>query len=246
MKSSPTHARHALCIAALSWMFCATSHADFVGVNLTFDSLPSAQGWTYNSQNSPLSESQAFSVDGTVLRMNTMGQGFPSQGDNYYGHPVSAFPPGADWELFLRARIPQLECVYHNPSINPYGFGVIVQLDGLRVDLALASIVKLGFNDPGMYISLDTSLWHDYRFVANRTQETYKFLIDNNIVASGPLSLGVGLPDGIYLGDLTGGENAVAEVASFSMVQTVPEPSKAWLLSLVFILFYRGRTAFRK
>src|SRR5262249_26008464 len=46
-------------------------------LTLNFNSLPSAQGWTYESgypPNSP-SETAVFAVDGTKLTQNTMGKG---------------------------------------------------------------------------------------------------------------------------------------------------------------------------
>ncbi|MGK7932278.1 MAG: hypothetical protein AB4041_12705 [Microcystaceae cyanobacterium] len=44
-------------------------------VTLGFDSLPTAQGWNYRSNNSSILEANVFSVDGVRLNQNTLGIG---------------------------------------------------------------------------------------------------------------------------------------------------------------------------
>jgi hypothetical protein len=48
-------------------------HLAFADVTLKFDSLPSAQGWTYTT--SGRTESSIFSANGTALLQNSLGTG---------------------------------------------------------------------------------------------------------------------------------------------------------------------------
>src|SRR5262249_1113671 len=60
-------------------------------IRLGFDSLPSAQGWMYTSGSRP--ESAIFSVDGTRLRMNSMGTGFrPTPAFHFYEYNNAVDP----------------------------------------------------------------------------------------------------------------------------------------------------------
>jgi hypothetical protein len=202
------------------------ARANLLDVNLSFSSLPSAQSWIYDSLNSPLTESQAFSADGSVLRMNTVGEGFQSQGANYYSRTVPTFVAGANWELDLTARVPQFETEYSDPAFNPFGFFVAAEFDNTGVSLALAGIVKLGAQSGSgngqVIIPFDTTGWHNYRFVADRADDTYTFSIDNILESSGTLSAALGgYSAGISIGDTTGGENADADISSFHIFQTV-------------------------
>jgi hypothetical protein len=223
------------------------TRATLLDVSLAFDTLPSGQGWSYDALNSSLSETQAFSTDGTVLHMNTLGQGFQGQGHNIYSHPASPLTAGANWELDFRARVPQFESQYSDPTFNPTGFCIYGQFDNTGFSLGLTSEVKLGLvsgSGPGtVNIPFDTSGWHDYRLVGSPSSDTYSLSIDNVQASQGALSSIAlpGVPDGLYFGDSTAGENAQADISSLHVFQTaVPEPSLA-LLGLAGIRPLRRR-----
>ena len=216
----------------------SASAASFV--SLDFSSLPSAQGWNYNSFNSPLSESQAFSVNGSALQMSTIGQGFQGQGDNVYDHQFT-YQAGAVYELDFTAKVPQYEMAYSNPALNPGGFAASLTVGGDEVYLGMSGDVQVinskggsnVYNYTVSNITFDTSGWNDYRIIIDTTNNTYSVFIDNLLENSGSL---VTQPSsyyssGIAFGDFTGGENAIAVISSLSAFQTTtPIPAAIWLV----------------
>ena len=71
-------------------------------LSLQFDSLPSAQGWTYLSGYAPNSPSEmaVYSVDGTKLTQNTMGIG-----SNFGNYAINnAIDPTKPFTINVRAR----------------------------------------------------------------------------------------------------------------------------------------------
>jgi PEP-CTERM motif len=76
-------------------------------VTLQFNSLPSAQGWTYNSGGGG-SETSIFAADGTRLNQNTLGVVDPVGGGSYYTRGVTLAPTG-DFTLFVDATLNSFE-----------------------------------------------------------------------------------------------------------------------------------------
>jgi len=217
---NPKNCRFISICAAIAALAFSAHAADLLDISLTNLSLPTAQGWTYDTVNSSLSETQAFSTDGTILRMNTLGQGYQSQGRNVYVHTITNFVPGGDWILDFRIRVPQFESMYSDPTYNASGFGIGVSFDGIGVWVGLTGAIRFWLEDgttPTALVLFDTSDWHDYRFVTDRAHRTYYFFIDNILKSSGPLATSTN--SHFMFGDGTGGQNARAEIASLHLFQ---------------------------
>jgi hypothetical protein len=82
--------------------------------SLQFNSLPSAQGWTY-FQGGPAPETSIFSVTGTSLIQNTIGTGF-SGGVNPNYAMFGVVDGSEPFQLTVRARILAYE------GTQPFGF----------------------------------------------------------------------------------------------------------------------------
>ena len=73
-----SHILWALLIGAI----CRVNSTQAQSLSLSFDSLPSSQGWSYGGTPS---ETSAYSVDGTRLILNTLAMG-PAHGHTHAEH----------------------------------------------------------------------------------------------------------------------------------------------------------------
>ncbi len=202
-------------------------------VILNMCSLPSTQGWTYSAHGTSRSEEDAFSIQGSVqdciLHQNTLGMGYQNQGNAGYtlSDVVDATKP---FILKIRAKVTQEEqandynhwgfCFEVDTGSEAFGIGispnVIAALDDWRSDKVLTN-------------SIDNTEFHDYRLEAT-PGVGYKLYVDNVLVGSGLPRSQSDIPDWeglnrIYLGDGTGGCNAIADVASFEFTQSANHTS---------------------
>ena len=94
-------------------------------ISLKFDSLPSAQGWTYSTSGPAESSfgvgqtTPIFSVDGTTLHQNTIGTGLGPGGTAFeYYIRFGAVDPTKPFVIQFRARVTQSE------KLDSNGFAV--------------------------------------------------------------------------------------------------------------------------
>jgi hypothetical protein len=99
-------------LVGLPWFVSSASAAV---INLNFDSLPSAQGWTFYT-GAGVAESEVFSVDGTALHQNSVGL---FDDPKYIWQGVLEDKP---FDVEFRARLTE----YDGPSPEPWAFTVII------------------------------------------------------------------------------------------------------------------------
>ena len=202
-------------------------------ISLDVNTLPSAQGWVYSSNNPSLPETTAFSAGGGVLELNTFdAANFDSA---VYGllDVVDPIP----YTLSFTARVLSYATSGLVPASWPYAFGFVVNNgDGERVILGISDD-SIGANpvgnNPNVFdTSIDNTVFHDYR-LEGTPGVGWELFVDDSLVGSGSFIPGVA-PDasGIGFGDLTGEARARAQIASLTFTQ-VPEPITATMLSLM-------------
>lgn len=178
-------------------------------VTLDFNSLPSAQGWTYVGDGTP--EANVFSVSGGVLTMNTLGRGGSFPHYEFPGTIDSALP----FTLSMRARVTGYEG--ETPD-NVFGFGVFgcegANSERFGVGLSQTRIMTV---TPDLSANLDATQFHDY-LVKGTPGGGYQVFVDNTLMLNGQSAPG-GCPYLLWLGDGTGGPNARAEITRFSFTQ---------------------------
>src|ERR1041384_26009 len=106
--------RATITMAALSVVVWMALPAQAQLVELKFDALPSAQGWTYTTSGAP--ESVIFSVDGTTLHQDSLGTGSAFQAYILFG----AVDPTKPFTVDVRARVLQSETF----QLGGFSFGV--------------------------------------------------------------------------------------------------------------------------
>ena len=202
-------------------------------ISLSFNSLPSAQGWTYVS--SGLTETNVFSVDGTKLTQNTLGTG--SSGYAYY-QMAGILDVTQPFSIEVQARMLGEELS------TPGGFSFFATGVGLYAGPLLgANIVAIIDPGPGVFVAVDTSSFHDYLFQANPQNGTWTLYIDGALAASGQLNTS-NLPNLVYFGDVSTGVNGRAEINKyiFSQGTVIPEPGTWTMLAAgLMIGFVKAR-----
>jgi len=191
-------------------------------------SLPSTQGWKYWALGDNYPEENVFSIRGSspncILHQDTMAVGSANQGSNVY-ELFDKVDPSKPFVLKVKARIlDESETVSSGPNHFGFGFGVDTPSDGFSIGLGKKAIQ--GPNNDIIDNTIDNTQWHEYK-LAGTPGEGYEFYVDGSLVALGkPItseSMGYS-GNRIYLGDCTGGTNAIAEIASFEFTQSVNQP----------------------
>jgi hypothetical protein len=200
-------------------------------VVLQFNSLPSAQGWSYGAAGNSAAEGDVFSISPGVLHQDTVhpaNVGFAASGGNTY-HLDNAVDPTHPFVVNFTARV---TAETTDVSNNHFGFFV-----DIYTGLAEVYGVGLGTNaiqtltDPTTYV-LDNTSYHNYRLEIN-PGSGYALFRDSLLISSNSPRTGAAVNhvSQIFFGDGTGGTNAVADVTSFSAT-AVPEPGSLTLLGI--------------
>jgi hypothetical protein len=210
------------------------SLAEATSFTLDMSQLPSAQGWTYvaialpDAYGGSVPETNIYSVSSGVLHQNSLGIGFAGAGANgYWLYNLPGFDISLPFSIAVRARVLQDE--EESPGFlnyNPFGFG-IEGFAGPQNWFAMglsSQTINIGAL-PGNIIAFDNTTFHDYRLEVTPGvgQNLY---VDNVLVGTSALRTWTGCcpssPNPPYVlgfGDLTGGANALADVASFTFSQ---------------------------
>ena len=225
MKTSLTRG---IAIAALSSASVATSAADF---SLNFNSLPSAQGWTYqsfnyNSGTSPV-ESLFYSVNGIALLQNTTGAGVTYA--NYY--KSEAIDPSRPFTIIATAKVPSFETtggsegrattVDFSAYAGSEAFTFSLNSNTIGINVGTASAIWLPFNSTG---------FHTYRIEALPGISSTIFIDDVLFYTSAPTATAIG--NILYLGNASSYENGRAEITRYSFIQSAVPETATWLLML--------------
>ncbi len=191
--------------------------------NLDFSvnpSLPSAQGLTYAMFPPSAPETQAYQVSGGLLHLNTVQ--FAGDVHAYY-FLAGGYDHNYDAQLTANLRVTSTtlstfgaELGVYNPSSSSI---VVVTPTGW---LIYGTTISGNFADPNAFHLLDLR--------THAATDSFTFLVDGVVVATGPRQSGFGSST-VFFGDgtITGG-NQIADFATVSYVQAVPEPSTVILM----------------
>jgi hypothetical protein len=191
-------------------------------LTLGFDTLPSAQGWTYSPSGPSHAgqiETNIWNVNGVRLAMNTIGSGLMSPASNIYTQlgMLNAVDPIV---VEVTSRMLQFEGGNHG-----WSFGYENGVNGVSVGFSTTGI-RLG---TGGVIALDATGFHDYRLEFTPGDATFSFFVDDAFFASGtPTASSL---NRIWFGDGSGGSNGRAEMTAYHLAQ-VPEPGAAMLFAV--------------
>lgn len=194
-------------------------------VNLGFNKLPSAQGWTFTAARwaeppvaVTIPENSVFSVSNGILHQNTLGQndlGAYYVLENYLN-------PNKPYSLTVKARLLVQERATNTGSL---GFGIEEDVWYTGFGLGVGVITDFRNN---VIANIDTSVFHTYRFDGT-PDGSYTFYIDNVYVNRGTASLFSDLPfpfsippakPQLWFGDGTpSGSNAQGEIAGYTFTQ---------------------------
>jgi hypothetical protein len=215
-------------------------------VNLDFNSLPSAQGWVYNSPYEPGPESSVYAATGTSLVQTSIGNGLGAfQGQTWYSYApaTGTYDPLAQWTNTFTVAVTAEEWagpLYHQ------GFSSYVFLGGFGAGFGIdpnTNIIDLwDGTDVVVPFTLGTG-FHTYEMIGSATTGIFSISIDNVLVHSGAMSFQAGLNE-IYLGDVTNNSNANATLTSYRVTQGpqdqpsgVPAPGALALLGFGLLSF---------
>lgn len=180
-------------------------------IDLKFNSLPSAQGFTY-FQSDGIPEANVFSVTGTSLIQNTIGIGQHNPNYALFGVVNGSEP----FVLTVRVRI----LAYETFGVGgPLGFFFDVRTATPNQEYAIGFTPSLVTDPLGNGVAIDTTVFHTYVLKAT-PGGNYTLDIDGQFAFGGPFSSTGGALNAIQLGDgNTQGANASAEITQFTFSQ---------------------------
>jgi hypothetical protein len=199
-------------ILAVSLLAPRSSYAQgSTSFSLQFNSLPSAQGWTY-FQGGSIPETSVFSVTGTSLIQNTIGTGFVG-GINPNYAMFNVVDGSEPFVLTVRARILAYE------GTDPCGFEFGVRTATPNQEYAIC-FTPSRLTDPlGNGTAIDTTVFHTYVLRAT-PGGPYTLDIDGHFAFGGPFSATGGALNAVQFGDEASlGANAQAEVTELEFSQ---------------------------
>lgn len=181
--------------------------------SLQFNSLPSAQGWTY-FQGDGIPETSAFSVTGTSLIQHTVGTGIgpgftPSPNYAMFGVVDGTQP----FQLTVRARILSYE------GTGPFGFFFAVRTASPKQDYAIGFSPSGVADGNGNGVAIDTTTFHTYVLSAT-PGGPYTLDIDGHFALGGTFDTSGGALNAVQFGDGNSQfANANAEVTQLDFTQ---------------------------
>ena len=240
MNASLRASKH-ICLAAGFAAACATTHGAVI--ELAFDTLPSAQGWGYETLPvSTVAETSVFSLAPGMLVQNTVGLG---DGRNYY-----ARYDGLDWtrpfSIELRSRLTQDVGSPNRPG-GPLGaFAIAARTGTESYAIVFRPNIIQNNAEEVIHSGFDTSQFHNYQLDVT-PGVGYQLFVDGVFVHAGaPFALAA--TPHLFIGDPTFYVQARAEVSAYRVTQQdIPEPTTALLASLGLTIagltMWRGRKA---
>ena len=182
-------------------------------VTLAFNSLPSAQGWTYIDGGSGVPEASVFSVNGNMLHMDTIGVGNTGIVYQRFG----AVDPAIPFTLTVRARVNAYEEA--NPALdNPHGFSIAVYTGSEGYEVGISPKRILAGDAPYLIsTAVDVTQFHDYR-IESTGGGSFELFVDDVSLGTALTTIAVG-PNSLYFGDGTAGANADVDISYYSFTQ---------------------------
>lgn len=178
-------------------------------LSLQFNSLPSAQGWTYFQAGS-IPETSVFSATGTSLIQNTIGTGFTDNPNYAMFGVVDGSEP---FQLTVRARILAYE------GTQPFGFFFDVRTATPNQEYAIGFTPSSVVDPLGNGVAVDTTVFHTYVLRAT-PGGPYTLDIDGHFAFGGPFSATGGALNAVQFGDGNAtGANAQAAVTQLEFSQ---------------------------
>ena len=210
---------------ALGTLLLLVSTASFsTTVSLDLTSLPSAQGWTF--QTSGPTEPEIYSVDsaGSTLIGNSLGTG-----DNRTGYQITdIINPQRPFTISFRANVPQTEVlddffkasaliVFASTGTEFYGIGLN------------STLIQAPFFSGQIY-PIDGTQFHDYRLEAVPGVGAQVFVDNVFLTSSAPQFIPI--PNAFGFGNLTSSEKGYVQITGLSFSQPIAEP-QTWCLVLL-------------
>lgn len=189
-------------------LLCGTAESQTI--SLQFDSLPSAQGWTYDSDGAP--ETSIFSVSGGVLVQNTVP--YPWSFEVY--EAMGAVNPLLPFSISVRARVLQDSGTPGNDA--GFCFTAHTGTDMFLIGLSTNRIEDALNND--LSTTIDNTTFHDY-LLNGVSGVGYEFFVDGVLVGTGPPRPDP-RPARVALGDCTRGRGAYAKITRYVFTQVLP------------------------
>jgi hypothetical protein len=206
-------------------------------VSLNFDSLPSAQGWSYGGN---FGENHFFSIVDGMLHQDTVTGATDGYGGGGYNYTGTELVADGSFDIQVRARVTAYDMFDYGHGIyNGAGFGVAFIGPTCTALLYISdTCCQAGTNNPAFYTG-DNTVYHDYRMTDN-LNGTYTVYRDSVVIGILPIiygATGYSMPY-LLLGDMTNGANAIADITAFSYT-SIPEPGMMLLLGLGGMLVRR-------
>lgn len=244
--------RHLLLSCILTAVLNYSMNAASFGtvVDLQFDSLPSAQGWTYDAvgTHAGAPESSLFNASGTALNQTTFGMPYapttPGRAIYHYSVDPGSIAGQSLFELVWESSISAHE--FSRPEFRTAPFYVGVQLHGdyflmgIKADelgVLVGSASYAHFAPSGF----DGTVSHQYRVLIDTDADAWELFLDGTSVINGT-TVASSLNE-VTLGDGTGSGNANGQTTQLTL-SVVPEPATFTLLglgSLVLVMVRRPR-----
>lgn len=247
MKGISVSRRHLLsCILAAALNYTSTAAPVVIAtiVDLQFNSLPSSQGWTYDSSGTHATapEASLFNVSGTALNQTTFGTGYASYtpGHAIYRYSIDSNSIAGHglFELIWKASVSAYESSRPDIRVAPFllsvqlhgdYFAIGIKPDELGVQVGSATWVYL---TPSGF---DGTVSHEYRTLIDTVDNTWELFMDGSRIASGA-TFQFGTQE-MTLGDSTGTGNANGQTTQLTLsvlseapviVEASASPSTLW------------------
>ncbi len=185
-------------------------------VTLSFNSLPSAQGWVILNGVSGIPDTSVYSVDGNMLHMNSIGIG-----DTGFAYQLlNAVDPTIPFTLTVRARVNAYEEA--NPALNnPGGFDISVFTGSEQYEVGISPKRILAGDAPYLEsTAIDVTQFHDYR-IESTGGGGFELFVDDVSLGTALTAISAG-QNSLYFGDGTAGANADVDISYYSFTQ-VPD-----------------------